>query len=86
MPFGVQANDEQTKQTSVLQTSNQFLLSHYLDTALTAPSSKMCKEACWAQSASDRQLKTNMAELKSPKSSALQIATIKKAKECICSA
>ena len=66
LPLYVHANDEQEKRSPLSQVSNQLQYSDYLNTALTAPSSKMCKEACWAQSASDRQLKNKYGKAQIP--------------------
>lgn len=67
LPLYAHANDEQAKQSSLSQASDQLQRSDYLNTALTAPSSKMCKEACWAQSASDRQLRNKYGKAQIPR-------------------
>lgn len=67
LPLSAQANDELVKQNKAPQFSKQWQHSGYLNRALTAPSRKMCKEACWAQSASDRQLRNKYGRAQIPK-------------------
>ena len=67
LPLSAAANDELTKQAPRSQLSNQYNQDYSLNTALTAPNHKMCKEACWAQSASDRQLKNKYGQTQIPK-------------------